>query len=199
MRALKGQGYDVAGISSDLEQTDRISVLSDFRSRKVRVLVATDVISRGIDIKDINMVINYDVPNDAEDYVHRIGRTARAETTGIGITLICEEGMYKVLQIERLIEKEIEKLPLPGHLGRGPEWDPKPFRKGGRGGGKGGSGKRGGRGDGKRRSGGRSNDSRKNGKGGQGNKNRRFQNKKKGSGNRGGGQNSGGSKPQRQG
>ena len=82
VRALKGNGYDVAGISSDLEQKERENVLAKYRAKRTRVLVATDVLSRGIDIKDINLVINYDVPNDAEDYVHRVGRTARADTTG---------------------------------------------------------------------------------------------------------------------
>ena len=144
VRALKGKGYGVKGISSDLEQSDREAVLSEFRSRKIRVLVATDVISRGIDIKDINMVINFDVPNDAPDYVHRIGRTARAETTGIGLTLINEMDMYKFQDIERLIEKEIEKLPMPKEIGKGPEWNPKPMRRGYGGGGRSGGGRSGG-------------------------------------------------------
>ena len=78
--------------------------------------------SRGIDIKDINLVINYDVPGDAEDYVHRIGRTARANTTGIALTMINEDDMYKFQQIESLIEAEVYKAPLPPELGEGPEW-----------------------------------------------------------------------------
>jgi superfamily II DNA/RNA helicase len=133
VRALKGHGYGVTGISSDLEQSQREEVLSQFRSRKIRILVATDVISRGIDIKDINMVINFDVPGDAEDYVHRIGRTARADTTGVGITLITPDEMYKFVRIERLIEREIEKFPLPGEIGKGPEWNPRPGQSGGKG------------------------------------------------------------------
>jgi superfamily II DNA/RNA helicase len=122
VRGLRGNGYKVEGISSDLEQTKREEVLSSFRSRQTRVLVATDVLSRGIDIKDIDIVINYDVPGDAEDYVHRVGRTARAETTGLAITLINEDDMYKFSRIEALIGKEILKLPVPDELGESPQW-----------------------------------------------------------------------------
>ena len=85
-------------------------------------MVATDVMSRGIDIKDINLVINFDVPNDAEDYVHRVGRTARADSTGVALTLGNEDDMYKFHQIEELIEREVFKIPMPEHLGSGPEW-----------------------------------------------------------------------------
>ncbi len=120
--ALKRKGFNTAGISSDLEQKDRENVLMKFRARQTRILVATDVLSRGIDIKDINLVINYDVPGDAEDYVHRIGRTARANTTGIALTLINEDDMYKFQQIETLIENEVFKAPLPAEIGEGPEW-----------------------------------------------------------------------------
>ena len=140
VRALKGGGFSVAGISSDLGQREREDVLLSFRSKKTRVLVATDVLSRGIDIKDINLVINYDAPNDAEDYVHRIGRTARASTTGVALTLVNEHDMEKVARIEKLIEKPVPKVPLPSDLGSGPEWNPakrekykgggKKFRKG---------------------------------------------------------------------
>lgn len=129
VRALKNKDYVVEAISSDLEQKEREAALLRFRSKQTRVVVATDVLSRGIDIKDINLVINYDVPNDAEDYVHRIGRTARAETTGVALTFINEEDMYKFLQIERLIEKEVFKSPLPSHLGEGPKWNIQPSGK----------------------------------------------------------------------
>ena len=88
VRAIKNNGYEVMAVSSDLDQKERENALRLFKSKKVRVVVATDVLSRGIDIKDINLVINYDVPNDAEDYVHRIGRTARADTTGVALSLI---------------------------------------------------------------------------------------------------------------
>ncbi|MCD4725941.1 MAG: DEAD/DEAH box helicase [Bacteroidales bacterium] len=129
-RTLKGKGSVVSGISSDLKQSEREEVLRKFKARQIRVLVATDVMSRGIDIKDINLVINYDAPNDAEDYVHRVGRTARAETTGIALTLINREDMYKLKRIEELIKKEIMKIPMPPELGPGPQWDPRPTRSG---------------------------------------------------------------------
>ena len=89
------------------------------------MLVATDVLSRGIDIKDINLIINFDVPNDAEDYVHRIGRTARAETTGVALTFVNEDDMYKLAKIEKLIDKKVPKVPLPDEIKKGPEWNPK--------------------------------------------------------------------------
>lgn len=121
-RRLKRQKFDAEAISSDLEQSERESVLNGFRSKRIRILVATDVMSRGIDIKDINLVINFDVPNDAEDYVHRVGRTARADSTGVALTLVNEDDMYKFHQIEQLIEREVFKIPIPEHLGNGPEW-----------------------------------------------------------------------------
>ena len=122
-QALRSKDYFVEGISSDLVQAEREEVLLRFRSRKTRVLVATDVLSRGIDIKNINLVINYDAPGDAEDYVHRVGRTARADTTGVAITLVNEDDMEKFHRIEQLIERKIPKLALPGSLGAGPEWN----------------------------------------------------------------------------
>jgi superfamily II DNA/RNA helicase len=122
VRGLRSKNYKVEGISSDLEQKEREEILLRFRSRETRVLVATDVLSRGIDIKDINLVVNYDVPGDAEDYVHRIGRTARAETTGAAVTLVNDLDMPKMHRIERLIEKEVFKAPLPEFLGSGPDW-----------------------------------------------------------------------------
>jgi superfamily II DNA/RNA helicase len=123
-RTLQSGSNEVAEISSDLEQNEREEVLAKFKSKQIRVLVATDVLSRGIDIKDINLVINYDVPSDAEDYVHRVGRTARAETTGVALTLINEEDIHKFARIEKLIEAEIMKIPLPPGFGPAPVWDP---------------------------------------------------------------------------
>ncbi|MEX2597611.1 MAG: DEAD/DEAH box helicase [Salibacteraceae bacterium] len=137
VRTLRNPNYTVQGISSDLEQSEREEALRKFRSRETRVVVATDVLSRGIDIKDINLVVNYSVPGDAEDYVHRIGRTARAETTGIAVTLINPDDMYKFLRIERLMEREVIKLPIAEEIGKSPEWDP----TGGSGGGRKGGGK----------------------------------------------------------
>jgi len=110
---MKGKGFKVEGISSNLEQQEREEVLLRFRSRQTRVLVATDVLSRGIDIKDIELIINYDVPHDAEDYVHRVGRTARANASGVAITLINDRDMHRFKRIEELIEQKIIKLPSP--------------------------------------------------------------------------------------
>jgi superfamily II DNA/RNA helicase len=95
----------------------------------VRILVATDVMSRGIDIKDINLIINYDVPGDAEDYVHRVGRTARADKTGVAITYVSEDDMFKFHRIEELIESTVIKLKLPEEIGHSPEWNPMAGRK----------------------------------------------------------------------
>jgi superfamily II DNA/RNA helicase len=116
VRGLRSKKYLVEGISSDLGQKEREETLMRFKSRKTRVLVATDVLSRGIDIKDINLVINFDVPSDAEDYVHRVGRTARAETTGAAITLVSKEDLYKMRNIEKLIGYEVSKNPLPAYI-----------------------------------------------------------------------------------
>ncbi len=156
-RELQKAGLKSRAISSDLEQNEREEVLLAFRNRKLQILVATDVLSRGIDIKDINLVINYDVPGDAEDYVHRVGRTARASTTGVAITLINEFDMSRFGDIERLIERVIPKEPLPEALGEGPVYDPKKkFGKPGSrpGGGGGGKGRSGGGGGGQRSQGG---------------------------------------------
>ncbi len=126
--ALRRKGYSVDGISSDLDQKERENLLSQFRSKKLRIVVATDVLSRGIDIKDINLVVNYDVPNEAADYVHRIGRTARANTKGNAITLVNEDDMYKFSRIEKLIERELPKLSPPTEMGEPPVWNTA-FRK----------------------------------------------------------------------
>lgn len=120
VKSLKKEGYSVAGISSDLDQDNREKVLLEYKQKKVRILVATDILSRGVDIKDINLVINYDVPGDAADYVHRVGRTARASTTGVALTMVNEDDMYKFSRIERLIESEIPKLQMPKEFGEAP-------------------------------------------------------------------------------
>lgn len=116
------KGVTVEGISSDFEQNDREEVLLRFRAKQTKILVATDVLSRGIDIKGINLVINFDVPRDPADYVHRVGRTARADAKGEAITFISDEDIPKFAKIERLIEKTIQKLPLPEKLGEAPVW-----------------------------------------------------------------------------
>ncbi|MCJ7820117.1 MAG: DEAD/DEAH box helicase, partial [Bacteroidales bacterium] len=116
VRGLRSHDYIVEGISSDLEQKERENMLLRFRSRRTRVLVATDVLSRGIDIKDINLVVNFDTHSDAEDYVHRVGRTARADTTGVAITLVNRMDAPKMLRIEKLIGYQVYKAPLPDFI-----------------------------------------------------------------------------------
>jgi superfamily II DNA/RNA helicase len=116
VRGLRSKDYHVEGISSDLGQKEREEMLLRFRSRKTRVLAATDVLSRGIDIKDINLVINFDAPSDAEDYVHRVGRTARADTTGVAITLVNRIDMPKLQRIEKLIGYKVNREPLPAFI-----------------------------------------------------------------------------------
>jgi superfamily II DNA/RNA helicase len=122
VQGLRKNGFKSQGISSNLTQAEREEVLIGFRSKRIRILVATDVMSRGIDIKEINMVINFDAPHDAEDYVHRIGRTARANTKGEAYTLINEKDMLRMQNIEKLIEAEIPRCMLPDEIGPGPEW-----------------------------------------------------------------------------
>lgn len=117
-------------IHSDLTQEERGKVLRDFKHREIQVLVATDIVSRGIDIDNISLVINYNVPGDAEDYVHRVGRTARAEKTGVALTFISEEEIYKFNRIEQFIDTEIRKLPLPAALGEGPTYVVKKAKQG---------------------------------------------------------------------
>ena len=125
VRSLNRNGYPAHGISSNLEQDKREEVLRNFRSKKIRILVATDVMSRGIDVKEINMVINYDVPHDAEDYVHRVGRTARVNEKGEAITLVVPMEIYKLKKIEKLIKSTIPKLQPPNAIGLVPSWEDK--------------------------------------------------------------------------
>ena len=120
-RALRQKKIDARAMFSDLEQKERDEVMLDFRNGKVDVLVATDIISRGIDVDDIPLVINYDVPRDAEDYVHRIGRTARAENKGEAVTLVSPEDARYFNHIEQFLKKEVELLPLPEELGAAPD------------------------------------------------------------------------------
>ena len=125
-RALVRMKVNSDEMHSDLSQEERDRVMFKFKSGATDVLVATDILSRGIDIDDITMVINYDVPHDVEDYVHRIGRTARAERDGVAITLISDQDVYYFQQIERFLEKDIEKVPLPDGIGDGPEYKTAP-------------------------------------------------------------------------
>lgn len=118
----KLQNSSVAGISSDLEQKEREVVLLGFKSKQTKILVATDVLSRGIDIKGINLIINFDVPADPADYVHRVGRTARADSKGEAITLISDVDIHKFRRIEALIGSPVEKRDVPKELGETPVW-----------------------------------------------------------------------------
>ncbi len=143
VRALKRNNFNARGIHSDLDQKERIEVLREFKNRNIQILVATDIVARGIDIEKIDLVINIDVPNDAEDYVHRIGRTARAQTQGVGITFITDDDQIDFHKIEKLIETNVYKIPLPPDYEAGPEYNPEAKMK--RGGGfKKGGGKKGG-------------------------------------------------------
>lgn len=123
-RELKRLGLPAKAIHSDLTQEERENVLLSFRNKSTKFLVATDILSRGIDIEDIELVINYDVPADAEDYVHRIGRTARAASKGEAATFINNIQQNRFSQIEKLIEKSINKIPIPDSTGKMPEWNP---------------------------------------------------------------------------
>lgn len=120
--ALQKINVNCGEMHSDLDQAQRDDIMYKFKSGQIDVLVATDIVARGIDIDDIAMVINFDVPRDAEDYVHRIGRTARADRDGVAITFINEDDIVYFKQIEKLLEKEIEKVALPEGLGKGPEY-----------------------------------------------------------------------------
>ena len=117
---LRRSKFSADQIHSDLDQEHREQALSDFKSKKLKILVATDILSRGIDIEDIDLVINYDVPHDGEDYIHRIGRTARAESKGTAYTLISDKDQFKFQQIEKLLGKAVEKLPVPEQFGPTP-------------------------------------------------------------------------------
>ncbi|MDE5585394.1 MAG: DEAD/DEAH box helicase [Muribaculaceae bacterium] len=121
-RALKIEKYNVGEMHSDLEQDKREDVILDFKSGKINVLVATDIMSRGIDIDDIQLVVNYDVPREAEDYVHRIGRTARADRDGNAITFISDKEIGKFKRIEKFLDKAVEKAQIPCELGEGPAY-----------------------------------------------------------------------------
>lgn len=123
-RELNRAGISIKAFHSDLEQSEREDIMRQFRNREIRILIGTDILSRGIDVDGISLVINYDVPPDPEDYVHRIGRTARAETTGTAITFITPKDARRFFDIESLIGYDIVKLPLPEGLGEAPLYQP---------------------------------------------------------------------------
>ncbi len=129
---LKRKGYNAEAMHSDLMQQQRDEVMYKFKSGQIDILVATDIVARGIDIDDIQLVINYDVPHDEEDYVHRIGRTARAGKDGRAITLVSENDQPLFRQIERFLEKEVPKEPVPEELGEAPAYTGRAQKSGGR-------------------------------------------------------------------
>lgn len=134
-KILKKTDLTIEEMHSDLTQDEREEVMRQFRNRRLQVLVATDILARGIDIKELQLVINFDVPDEAEDYVHRVGRTARADQSGIAITFISPDEQRKFASIERLIEMEVKKLPVPPEVGESFEYNPNAKGSGGRGGG----------------------------------------------------------------
>src|SRR5690606_25081109 len=123
-KKLKKTGLQVEEMHSDLTQDAREEVMRQFRNRKINILVATDILARGIDIKELQLVLNFDVPDEAEDYVHRVGRTARADQSGMAITFITPSEQRKFAQIERLIETDVLKQPVPPDIGESFVYDP---------------------------------------------------------------------------
>lgn len=130
-KALKLMKLNVGEMHSDLEQAQREAVMYEFKAGRVNILVATDIVARGIDIDDIRLVLNYDVPHDSEDYVHRIGRTARANNDGVALTFVNEKEQSNFKQIENFLEKDIYKIPVPAELGEAPEYKPRSYSGGG--------------------------------------------------------------------
>lgn len=134
-KALKIMKLNVGEMHSDLDQAQREFIMHEFKSGRINILVATDIVARGIDIDDIRLVINFDVPHDSEDYVHRIGRTARANNDGVAITFVNEKEQSNFKNIENFLGKDIYKIPMPVELGEAPSYNPRSngkARKGGR-------------------------------------------------------------------
>ena len=121
-KTLNRSGFKSSDMHSELNQEQRENTIRDFKNKKIKILVATDILSRGIDIKGIELVINYEVPHDAEDYVHRIGRTARADKTGEAITFINSKQVSNFMDIEKLIENTVPKISLPDNFSNGPKY-----------------------------------------------------------------------------
>jgi ATP-dependent RNA helicase RhlE len=128
-RTLRQVDGSVKAFHSDLEQIEREEIMRDFKAKKIRVLIGTDILSRGIDVDGISLVINYNAPPDPEDYIHRIGRTARAEKAGVAITLVNERDQIKLSKIEDLMGFEVARMPIPAELGPGPEYNPAANKK----------------------------------------------------------------------
>jgi superfamily II DNA/RNA helicase len=130
---LKRMKFNVEAMHSDLEQSKREDVMRDFKNGRTDILVATDVVSRGIDINDIKLVVNFDIPHDSEDYVHRIGRTARGtHGKGLAITFISEKEQSQFQQIEKFLNKTIYKIPVDPKFGKAPTYDPDKYTQRGK-------------------------------------------------------------------
>lgn len=128
-KALKRMHLNVAEMHSDLEQSQREETMREFKAGNINILVATDIVARGIDIDDIRLVVNYDVPHDSEDYVHRVGRTARANSDGVAITFVSEQEQGKFSSIEKFLGKSVYKIPLPVEVGEAPSYNPRSERR----------------------------------------------------------------------
>ena len=125
---LKRMKFNVAAMHSDLEQSQREEVMKEFKNGRIDILVATDVVSRGIDINDIKLVVNFDIPHDPEDYVHRIGRTARGTGgEGLAITFVSTEEQAQFKRIEQFLEKEVYKIPIDPKFGEAPLYEPEKY------------------------------------------------------------------------
>ena len=123
-RDFQRAGLSIKAFHSDLDQSEREHIMRLFKSKEVKMLIGTDILSRGIDVDGISLVVNYDVPPDPEDYVHRIGRTARADKSGTAITFITPKDQYKFLPIEQLLNMTITKNPVPEKFGEAPAYNP---------------------------------------------------------------------------
>ena len=161
-QAFKRMNLNVGEMHSDLEQTQRDQIMREFKNGRINILIATDIVSRGIDIDDIRLVINYDVPRDCEDYVHRIGRTARANNDGCAITFVREKEQGHFKNIEAFLNRDIYKIPVPEELGEAPQYKPRSARSGGKAYGKSGGKRKGGYSNKGKRSGGGRGDNKRN-------------------------------------
>jgi ATP-dependent RNA helicase RhlE len=128
-QSFKALNYSSKGFSSDLDQSEREEIMRDFKNKRLRILIGTDILSRGIDVDGISLVVNFDAPPDPEDYIHRIGRTARAEKAGVAITFINEKDQPRFAQIEALMGMDVTKMDIPESFGKGPEYNPEANKK----------------------------------------------------------------------
>ncbi|WP_345955519.1 DEAD/DEAH box helicase [Mucilaginibacter sp. PAMB04168] len=131
-KELKGAGLNVNAFHSDIKQSEREEILLEFKNKQLPIIIGTDALSRGIDVEGIDLVVNFDVPPDPEDYIHRIGRTARAATTGTAITFVNERDFRRFKNIQQLIDREIDEIALPAELGEGPKFKPEANNRPGR-------------------------------------------------------------------